>query len=280
MLKDENEFDNLFFLSFLQWRKQTRNEIKFQLHSFCFSFLQCLMIISNSRKTKSIVIFLGLWFEKAWFRSNWSKWSKSQPHLQSMFWICFVFFLDLRIVEIEKCGKRFEICLFATIGEIRERKNERKVRFFAFVKLDETPSQLDWLNGWNWLQSNKQRFRQRQNSIFFFFFQRVREMRFSLVSIPSFRHFFEWHFREQEHLKRESGNEMGKYLLLANRQCSKMNLLHNECCFQWDLECLVKSNQIKSNQIKSNHTFQYHISHTMVNNTITISLYFSEWRKI
>ena len=132
--------------------------MKFQLHSFCFSILQILQIVSNSRKTKTIVILSGLWFEKAWFWSNWSKWSKSQPHLQRMFWICFVLFLlfDLRIVEKEKCGKRFGICLFATIGEIRERK-KRKVWFFAFVKLDETPSRLDWLNGWNWLQSNKQR---------------------------------------------------------------------------------------------------------------------------
>ena len=39
---------------------------------------------------------------------------------------------------------------------------------------------------------------------------------------------------------------MEKYLLLANQQCGKMNLFHNECCFQWDLECLIKSNQIKS----------------------------------
>ena len=144
-----------FFSSLLQWWKQTRNGMKFQLHSFCFSFLQCLMIVSNSRKTKPIVILFGLWFEKARFWSNWSKWSKFQPHLQRMFWICFVFFLlfDLRIAENEKCGKRFLICLFATIGEIRERKKERKkerkVWFFAFVKLDETPSRLDWLNGWN-----------------------------------------------------------------------------------------------------------------------------------
>ena len=65
---------------------------------------------------------------------------------------------------------------------------KRKVWFFAFVKLDETPSRLDWLNGWNWLQSNKQRFRQRQNSIFLFLFQRAREMRFSLVS-QILRHF-------------------------------------------------------------------------------------------
>ena len=91
LLKDENEFDNLFF-SFLQWWKQTRNEMKLQLHSFCFSFLQCLMIVINSRKTKPIVILFGLWLEKAWFWSNWSKWSKSQPHLQSMFWICLVLF--------------------------------------------------------------------------------------------------------------------------------------------------------------------------------------------
>ena len=66
--------------------------MKFQLHSFCFSFLQCLMIVSNSRKTKTIVILFGLWLEKMWFWSNWSKWSKSQPQLQRMFWICFVFF--------------------------------------------------------------------------------------------------------------------------------------------------------------------------------------------
>ena len=45
---------------------------------------------------------------------------------------------------------------------------------------------------------------------------------------------------------------MEKYLLLANRQCIEMTNLRNECCFQWDLECLFKSNQIKSNQIKSN----------------------------
>ena len=40
--------------------------------------------------------------------------------------------------------------------------------------------------------------------------------------------------------------EMEKYLLLVNRQCFQMNYLRNECCFQWDLECLIKSNQIKS----------------------------------
>ena len=45
--------------------------------------------------------------------------------------------------------------------------------------------------------------------------------------------------------------EIMKYLLIANRQWSKMKIIRNECCLQWDLECLIKSNQIKSNQIKS-----------------------------
>ena len=82
---------------------------------------------------------------------------------------------------------------------------------------------------------------------------------------PILSAFLEWLFREHEHLKRENENEMEKYLLIANQQWIKMNLFHNECCFQWDLECLVKSSQVKSNQIKSNHTFQYHISHITVN---------------
>ena len=45
-------------------------------------------------------------------------------------------------------------------------------------------------------------------------------------------------------MKIEVWNE--KYLLLVNKRCIQMNLFHNECCFQWDWECLVKSNQIKS----------------------------------
>ena len=87
--------------------------------------------------------------------------------------------------------------------------------------------------------------------------------------------FFEWNFREREHLKRENGNEMEKYLLLANQQCRKMNFLHNECCFQWDLECLFKSNQIKSNQIKS----YFPISHISYNGESNHNLPESEWVK-
>ena len=133
------------------------------------------------------------------------------------------------------------------------------------------------LNEWEWEWTNKLNFN-------FLLLLSARERNAVFSSFSSNSTFFEWHFREQEHLKRENGNEMKKYLLLVNQQCIQMNLFHNECCFQWDLECLVKSNQIKSNQIKSNqiksnHTFQYHISHTTVN-AYTISLYSREWRKI
>ena len=159
-------FSFLFF-SFLQWWKQTRNEMKFQLHSFCFSLLQCLMIVSNYHKTKPIVILFlfGLWFEKAWFWSNWSKWSKSQPHLQNMFWICSVlfsfFFLIWGLLKRRNVKRDLKSACSQQLVKFEKERMKRKVWFFAFVKLDETPSRLDWLNGWNWLQSNKQRFRQR-----------------------------------------------------------------------------------------------------------------------
>ena len=53
---------------------------------------------------------------------------------------------------------------------------------------------------------------------------------------------------------------MEKYLLLANQLYGKMNYFRNECCLQWDLECLIKSNQIKSNQIiLSNITYPIHM---------------------
>ena len=44
-------------------------------------------------------------------------------------YLCTMFLLfDLRIVEKEKCGKRFEICLLTTIGDTRE-TNEKKEKY-------------------------------------------------------------------------------------------------------------------------------------------------------
>ena len=183
LLKDENEFDNLLFLSFLQWWKQTRNEMKFQLHSFCFSFLQILQIVSNSRKTKLIVILFGLWFEKAWFWSNWSKWLKSQPHLQSMFWICFVFFLlfDLRFVERSNMERDLKSAYSQQLVKF-EKARMKRVIFSHLSNWMKLPR--DWI-GWmveiGWNQTNNDFDNDRTRFSFFFFFQRVREMRFSLV---------------------------------------------------------------------------------------------------
>ena len=97
-------------------------------------------------------------------------------------------------------------------------------------------------NEWNlvWEWTNKLNF----NFLLLLLSARERNAVFS--SYPNISAFFEWHSREQKHLKRENGNEMEKYLLLANQQCIQMNHVRNECCLQWDLECLIKSNQIKS----------------------------------
>ena len=47
----------------------------------------------------------------------------------------------------------------------------------------------------------------------------VRERNAVFFSFSSNTTFFEWHFREQKHLKHENENEMEKYWLPVNRQC-------------------------------------------------------------
>ena len=191
-------WQSFLFFSFLQWWKQTRNEISFVL----FFILQILQIVINSRKTKPIVILFGLWFEKSWFWSNWSKWSKSQPHLQRMFWICFVLFLlfDLRIVEKEKCGKRFEICLFATIGEVRERKKE-KCDFSHLSNWMKLPR--DWI-GWmveiGCNQTTQTTISTKPELDFLLLLSASERNAVFFSFYPIFSAFFEWLFREQEHL--------------------------------------------------------------------------------
>ena len=136
-------------------------------------------------------------------------------------------------------------------------------------------NEWEWMNGscllkneneneWNlvWEWTNKLNFN--------FLLLSARERNAVFSSLPNLSAFFEWHFREQKHLKRENGNEMEKYLLLANQQCTKMNLIRNECCFQWDLECLIKSNQIKS---------YFPISHIPYNGECLRNLPEFEWVK-
>ena len=103
-------------------------------------------------------------------------------------------------------------------------------------------SQLDWLK----LVAVKQTISTTTEIDFIILSASERNAAFSSFTNPIFSAFLEWLFREQEHLKRENGNEMEKYLLLVNRQCIQMNDFYNKCCFQWDWECLFKSNQIKS----------------------------------
>ena len=137
-----------------------------------------------------------------------------------------------------------------------------KALLFVFFKLDETPSWLDWLNGYFYCnqandgkttKKDKQRFRQWQTRLSFSSFSKW-ERRISQKMEQQDLSFFTVKILDFSRMTisragasiRISGDKMEKYLLLANRQCSKMNILRNECCFYWVLECLIKSNQIKS----------------------------------
>ena len=190
--------------------------MKFQLHSFCFSFLQCLMIVSNSRKTKTIVILFGLRFEKAWFWSNWSKWSKSQPHLQNMFWICFI-----SSSWFEDCWNRE---MWKEVWNLLVRNNwwnSRKQEWMKSVIF--RMCQTGWnslaigLAEWLKLVAIKQTTISTTTELDFLLLLSESDRNAVFSSFhPNFSTFFEWLFREQEHLKRENGNEMEKYLLLAN----------------------------------------------------------------
>ena len=149
---------------------------------------------------------------------------------------------------------------------LRNKEKKRKVWFFAFVKLDETPSRLDWLSGWNWLQSNNQRkfnttkqttistmaeldyllllSASERSAIFF----SSTNQKSNQNTHPMLSVFFEWHFREQKHLKRLKRKWKWKSTcwLQISSECkwifSIMNVVFSEI---WN----VYSNQIKSNQI-------------------------------
>ena len=132
LLKDENVFDYLFFLFCNDENKQGMKS-----HSFCFSFLQIrrLLSILAKRNQSSFFFFLDCDLRKC----DFDQIGRNDRNLNRICKACFEFVLfcfllfDLRIVEKEKCGKRFEICLFATIGEIRERKEKKEKCDFSHL---------------------------------------------------------------------------------------------------------------------------------------------------
>ena len=192
LLKDENEFDNLFFSSFLFCNDENKQGMKWNFNFIRFVFHFCsvwwLLAILTNRNQSSFFLDCNL------RKRDFDQIGRNDRNLNRICKVCFefvfLFFLIWGLLKTRNVERGLKsACSQQLVKFEKERKKERKVWFFAFVKLDETPSRLDWMSGWNWLQSNKQRFRQRQNSIFFFFFQRVREMRFYLVFIPFFWYF-------------------------------------------------------------------------------------------
>ena len=128
LLNDETEFDNLFFLFFSAMMKTNKewNLIRFVFHFA--DFADCYQFSQNETNRHSfwIVIWESVILIKLVEMIKIS--TAFAKNVLNLF--CFVLFLlfDLRIVEKEKCGKRFGICLFATIGETRERKKSVIIR--------------------------------------------------------------------------------------------------------------------------------------------------------
>ena len=150
------------------------------------------MIVSNSRKTKPIVI-LSFWIV------IWE--SVILIKLVEMIEISITFAKNVLNLFCFVSSFWFEYCwkgeMWKEVWNLLVRNNwwnsRKKGKKSVIFRICQT--------GWNslaiglaeWLKlvaikQHKQRFRQRQNSIFFFFFQRVREMQFYLVS-QIFRHF-------------------------------------------------------------------------------------------
>ena len=151
------------FSFFLQWWKQLRNEISFVLFFIFADFADCYQFSQNENNRHSfwIVIWESVILIKLVEMIEISTaFAKNDLNL-----FCF-FFLIWGLLKRRNVERGLKSACSQQLVKLEKERKKRKVWFFAFVKLDETPSRLDWLNGWNWLQSNKQRFRQRQNLIF------------------------------------------------------------------------------------------------------------------
>ena len=170
------EFDNLFFLFFSTMMKTNK---KWNLIRFVFHFCRFCRLLSILAKRIQSSFFLDCDLRKR----DFDQIDRNDRNLNRICKECFEFVLFCFFFLIWGLLKRRNVerdlksaCSQQFVKLEKERKIERKVWFFAFVKLDETPSRLDWLNGWNWLQSNKQRKFNKTKNLIFFFFQRVREM--------------------------------------------------------------------------------------------------------
>ena len=193
LLKDETEFDNLFFLFFSAMMKTIKewNLIRFVFHFA--DFADCYQFSQNeiNRHSFWIVIWESVILIKLVEMIEIS--TAFAKHVLNLF--CF-----LSSFWFEDCWKgemwKEVWNLLVRNNWWNSRKKEKKSVIFRICQ-----------TGWNSLaiglaeclklvaikqtteiQQNKRRFQQQQNSIFFFFFQRVREMRFSLV-VQIIRHF-------------------------------------------------------------------------------------------
>ena len=189
---------NLTIFSFLFFSAMMKTNKEWNLIRFVFHFCRFRRLLSILAKRNQSSFFLDCGLRNR----DFDQIDRNDGNLNRICKECFEFVL---------------FCFFFLIWGLLKRRNvERGLKSACsqhLVKLEKERKEKcdfshlsnwmklprDWI-GWmveigcnqpnngNSTKQNKRRFRQRQNSIFFFF-QRVREMWFSLVFIPFFRHF-------------------------------------------------------------------------------------------
>ena len=126
--------------------------MKWQLDSFCFSFLQCLIIVIN------LFLFFLDWDLR---KRNVDQIGRNDRSFVCIYKVCFeynsllicFFFLIwglLKMINVKTGLKNSYLQQLVKLGK------ESRMWFFTFVEQDEIPSRLDWLSGLDWLQSIKQ----------------------------------------------------------------------------------------------------------------------------
>ena len=206
------------FFSFLQWWKQTRNEISFVLFFVFADFADCYQFSQNETNRHSFWIVI---WESVILIKSVEMIEISTAFAKNVLNLFRFFFLIWVLLKRRNVERGLKSACSQQLVKFEKARKKRIVWFFAFVKRDETPSRLDWLNAWNWLQSIKQwKFNKTKQTTIsttaeldFLLLLSVSEGNAVFSSFTNISTFFECLLREQKHLKRENGNENGKVLV-------------------------------------------------------------------
>ena len=215
------------FLSCLQWWKQTRNEMKFQLHSFCFHFCSVWWLLAILVKRNPSSFFLDSDLRKC----DFDQIGRNDRNLNNICKACFVSYISFGGLLKTRNVERGLKLLVRNNWWNSIKKGSKKSVIFRICQTGWNSLAIG-LAEWLKLVAIKQITISTTIELDFLLLLSASEGNAVFSSFNSILSaFLEWLFREQEHLKCENENEMEKYLLLANQQWVQMNIFHNECCF-------------------------------------------------